>query len=100
RVKPGRDDKVLASWNGLAIETLAVASRVLRSEEYAQAAAAAANFVWTKMRSSDGRLLHAYRDGIAHLPAYLDDYAYTTEAFVTLYEATGDAQWVDRAQTL
>ena len=100
RVRPGRDDKVLTSWNGLAIEALAVASRVLQRPDYADAAQRAAEFVWNTMRSSDGRLLHAYRDGAAHLPAYLDDYAYTIEALVVLYEATGNVQWIERAQLL
>ncbi|WP_153559378.1 thioredoxin domain-containing protein [Roseimaritima sediminicola] len=100
RIHPGRDDKVLTSWNALAIEALAVGSGVLQKPEYAQAAERAASFLWDTMRSDDGRLLHAYRDGHAHLMAYLDDYAYTIEAFIALYEATGRARWIQRATAL
>ncbi|MEX0824572.1 MAG: thioredoxin domain-containing protein [Pirellulaceae bacterium] len=100
RIHPGRDDKVLTSWNGLAIHALAVGSRVLGRATDAEAAEQAAEFIWSTMRGEDGRLLHAYRDGVAHLIAYLDDYAYTIEAFIALYEATGRADWIERAQTL
>lgn len=100
RIHPGRDDKVLTSWNGLAIEALSLGSRVLGKPEYAAAAEQAASFVWDTMRGEDGRLLHAFRDGHAHLAAYLDDYAYTIEAFVALYEATGRARWIERATKL
>src|SRR6056297_3031444 len=100
RVHPGRDDKVLTSWNGLAIHALALGSRVLAAPDDAAAAERAAEFLWSTMRREDGRLLHAYRDGVAHLLAYLDDYAYTIEALIALYEATGRARWVERAVTL
>lgn len=107
RIHPGRDDKVLTSWNAMAIAAMALGSRVLPpssdeqpSIDYAQVANAAAEFVWTKMRNEEGRLLHAFRAGEAHLIAYLDDYAYTIEAFVQLYETTGEAKWVERASIL
>jgi uncharacterized protein YyaL (SSP411 family) len=79
---------------------LALGSRVLDAPGDAAAAERAAEFLWSTMRREDGRLLHAYRDGVAHLLAYLDDYAYTIEALIALYEATGRARWIDRAVTL
>ncbi|SRR6056297_1380806 len=100
RVHPGRDDKVLTSWNALAIQALALGSRVLNQPEYADAAERAAQFIWTTMRDENSRLLHAFRNGHAHLLAFLDDYAYTIEAFIALYEATGRARWIERAGKL
>ncbi len=97
RVRPGRDDKVITAWNALAIRALAVGGGVLDRPDYLQVASAAAEFIQTTMRRTDGGLLHAYRDGTAHLDGYLDDYAYTVDAFVTLFEATGRARWIRRA---
>jgi len=75
RVPPGRDDKVLVSWNGLMIAAMAQAANVLNESRYAEAAQRAAEFVLTSMRAEDGRLWHAYKDGRARFNAYLDDYA-------------------------
>src|SRR5205823_1027480 len=63
RVPPGRDDKVLAGWNGLAIRGLAFASRVFGKSEWAAMAARAAEFVVTKMRASDGALFRSWQGG-------------------------------------
>ncbi|QDU93592.1 thioredoxin domain-containing protein [Lignipirellula cremea] len=100
RVRPGKDDKVLVSWNALMISTLAKASDVLGNAQYAQAAVTAAEFLLEKMTGPDRRLLHAYRLGEARLDAYLDDYAYLMNALVSLYEATFDERWIEEAVTL
>ena len=99
-VRPGLDDKVLVSWNGLMIAALAQAGSVLGEPRYVAAAAKAADFVLTRMRRADGRLLHTYRDGQARFDAYLDDYACLANALVTLYEATFDERWIDEAVRL
>ena len=78
RVRPGKDDKVLAGWNGLAVQSLARAACVLGQAKYLHAATRAAQFVFRSMRRDDGRLLHCWRRGQAKLDAYLDDYAYLT----------------------
>ena len=59
-----------------------------------------AEFLCSAMMGEDGRLLHAFRGGQAHLAGYVDDYAYTIEAFIALFEASGRARWIGRAVKL
>jgi uncharacterized protein YyaL (SSP411 family) len=100
RVWPGLDDKRLASWNALAVAALADAGAVFGREDYLDAARAAAEFVLDELRDEDGNLLRTYKDGRAHLNAYLEDHAFLLEALLTLYEATFEQRWFDEAQTL
>ena len=99
RVRPGRDDKALADWNGLMIGALAFAGRVLDERRYVEAAARAAELVLGRMRK-DGRLLHSFLGGEARHNAYLTDYAAMIAACVDLFEATSDARWVAEAEGL
>jgi uncharacterized protein YyaL (SSP411 family) len=99
RVHPGRDDKVLASWNGLACRALAEAGAALDRADYLAAATANAEFVLREMREG-GRLLRTWKDGRAKLKAYLEDYAMVAAALVELYEATFERRWLDEARTL
>jgi uncharacterized protein YyaL (SSP411 family) len=85
RVHPGRDDKVLASWNALMIGALARAARVFDEREWRDAAQHAADFL-REMLWRDGRLLATYKDGHAHLNAYLDDHAYLLAALIELMQ--------------
>jgi uncharacterized protein len=98
RVWPGLDDKRLCSWNALMIAALAEAGAVLDRPDYLAAATACADFVWTKLRDADGRLLRSWKDGEAKLNAYLEDHAYLVEALLTLYEAGFDTRWFDAAR--
>ena len=100
RIWPGKDDKVLVSWNGLMIAALARAGRVLGEKRYVAAAEKAANFLLAEMRREDGRLLHTWRGGAAKLDAYLDDYACLAEGLLELYQATFDEQRIDQAVEL
>ncbi len=100
RIRPGRDDKVLTAWNSLAIKALAIGGSVLNDSRYIAAAQRAAEFILKRMTRADGRLLHAFRHGRSHLDAYLDDYAYTIEAFISLFEATGDQRWIQTSLNL
>jgi uncharacterized protein YyaL (SSP411 family) len=75
RVHPGLDDKVLVSWNGLMIDAFAQAAAALGDARYHEAAARAADFLLTKLRQPDGRLLHSWRKGKPRFEAYVDDYA-------------------------
>jgi len=100
RVWPGLDDKRLTSWNALMIGALAEAGGVLEREEYLNAARTCAEFVLDRMRDPDGRLLRTYKDGRAHLNAYLEDHAFLLEALLTLYEATLEQRWFDQARAL
>ena len=99
RVRPRRDDKVLAGWNGLMIGSLAWAGRHLGETRYTAAAAEAADFVLGVMRPG-GRLLHTYRDGAAKVDAFLDDYAFLADGLLDLYEATAATRWLAEAQSL
>lgn len=100
RIHPSKDDKVLTSWNGLMIAALAKGAKALQEPEYAKAAALAADFIWDKLRREDGRLLARYRDGEAAIPAYVDDYAFLIWGLTELYEATGQAVYLERALLL
>jgi hypothetical protein len=86
RVRPGRDEKVLVSWNALAIRGMARAARVFGRPEWAASARRALEFIRARMRRN-GRLLAAYKDGRAHLGAYLDDYAFLILALLELLQA-------------
>jgi hypothetical protein len=101
RVWPGRDDKALTSWNGLMIGALAQAAAALDVPRYAEAAARAADFILTRMRTPDGRLLRTWSAGAPpKLNAYLEDYAFLIDGLVTLYEATFEPRWVEAALSL
>jgi len=89
RVAPGRDDKVLASWNGMMIAAMAQAARVLNEPKYTDAASDAAQFILSTMRDDSGRLLHSFKDGRARFNAYLDDYVCLIDGFVELFQTTG-----------
>ncbi|UCF04908.1 MAG: thioredoxin domain-containing protein [bacterium] len=88
RTRPARDDKILTDWNGLMIAALARGAQVLDEPAYRQAASDAAAFNLRKMRRSDGRLLHRYRDGEAAIPAFIDDYAFLAWGLIELYQTT------------
>jgi uncharacterized protein len=100
RVWPGLDDKRLTAWNALMIAALAEAGAVFGRADYLEAARACAEFVWTELRDGEGALLRTYKDDRAHLKAYLEDHAFLLEALLTLYEASFEAVWFERAREL
>jgi uncharacterized protein len=100
RVHPARDDKVLVAWNGLMIDSMALAAGALDEPRYLEAATAAADFLLTNLRRDDGRLLHSWRQGAARFDAYLDDYACLINALLTLYEASFVERYIDEAARL
>jgi uncharacterized protein YyaL (SSP411 family) len=99
RVRPGRDDKVLASWNGLALAAFAEAGRVLDRPDYVAAAVKNADFILARMRDGD-RLLRSWKDGEAKIKGYLEDYAMVGAGLLALYEATFDRRWLDESRRL
>jgi uncharacterized protein YyaL (SSP411 family) len=99
RVWPARDEKILTAWNALMIKGLAIAARVLGRPELADAATAAVDFVRHSLWR-EGRLLAAYKDGRAHLPAYLDDYAYLVDALLELLQTRWRSRDLEFAQAL
>jgi uncharacterized protein YyaL (SSP411 family) len=100
RIRPLRDDKIITSWNGLMIASLAKAGILCDRPEYVASAARAAVFILDNLRRSDGRLLRSYLNGASHTPAFLEDYAFLGLGLLELYEATLDRIWLDEAATL
>jgi len=97
RPQPGRDDKVVAAWNGLAIAALADAGALLGVPAYLDAAAAAADLV-LRVHLVDGRLRRTSRDGRVGVNAgVLEDYADVAEGLLALHQATGDGRWLAAA---
>ncbi len=99
RVRPGRDEKVLAAWNGLMLRAFAFAARVLESENYRRVAEKNASFLLEKLKV-DGRLRRSYKDGQARFNGYLEDYACVADGLLTLYEATFEMCWLKEAAAL
>jgi uncharacterized protein YyaL (SSP411 family) len=86
RIRPGRDEKILSAWNGLMITGMAKAARVFGRPDWLQSAQQAMDFV-RKTLWRDGKLLATYKDGKAHLNAYLDDHAFLLNALLELMQA-------------
>ena len=99
RVRPGRDEKILAAWNGLMLRSFALAARVLEREDYREVAEKNATFLLEKL-GSDGRLRRSYKDGRARFNGYLEDYAMVADGLVALYEATFEPRWLEEADSL
>lgn len=97
RVHPHKDDKILTDWNGLMIAALAKGARVFDNPVYMQAAEKAADFVLRNMISSEGRLLHRFRNGDAGIQAHIDDYAFLIWGLLELYETTFKAHYLQKA---
>jgi len=101
RVRPGLDDKVLAGNNGMAIAGLAEAGRILGEPAFIDGARRTAEFLMLHMtESSRGRLLRTFSHGAARLPGTLDDHAHVADGMIALYEATGEARWLEEAHRL
>ncbi|MGZ5957371.1 MAG: thioredoxin domain-containing protein [Myxococcaceae bacterium] len=99
RIPPGRDDKVLAGWNGLMIRGLALAARVVERPEWAERAARAAGAVLER-QLQDGRLLRVHQDGVSKVDAFLEDWGGLAAGLVALYQATFDPRWLETAVQL
>ena len=99
RVHPGLDDKVLASWNGLALAAFAEAGRALGRADYVRAAVKNAEFLMSSMVEG-GRLLRSWKDGRAKISGYLEDYAMVGVGLLAVYEATFERRWLDESRRL
>ena len=97
RTKPGRDDKILTSWNGLMISAFTKVYRITNNLTYLNHAKRGIEFIEDKMGTSDGRLRRTYRDGVSKLNAYLDDYAFYISALLDVFEADTDARYIEKA---
>ena len=100
RVRPGRDENILTSWNALMIQGLCAAYQASGQVLYLQSARRAADFLLQKMSMADGGLYRAWKDGAAKVPGFLDDYAFLANALIDLYESGFDKRDLERAESL
>ena len=97
RIRPARDDKILADWNALAIAALVRAASVFARPDWLAAAGAAFDQLLSLLGAPDGRINHAWRDGHVTAAGLLDDQAAAALAAIALYQATDDPQRLDQA---
>ena len=100
RVRPGLDDKILASWNAMTISGLVSSYKAFGELEYLELALLNAYFLKQKMISKSGEIFHSYKNNQAKISGFLEDYAFAIEAFSTLFEVTGEESWLDLTQKL
>jgi len=108
RIHPGKDEKILTSWNGLMLAAFAEAARVLGRNDYLKTAENNARFLMEVMRSKNGRLMRTWkahyeqgeRAGRARLNAYLEDYTHLIGGLLELYRTTYDPEWYRQAREL
>ncbi len=100
RVRPGLDDKSLTSWNALMVNAWCDAYDAFGEERYLDNARRTMRLLLSKCRRDDGGLQHSYKHGKASINGYLEDYAFTTEALLSLYANTFDEAWITEARTL
>ncbi|MDT0643344.1 thioredoxin domain-containing protein [Zunongwangia sp. F363] len=100
RVKPGLDDKSLTSWNALMLSAYAEAYKAFENPGYLEAALNNAEFILKHQLEETGELLHNYKSGQSTINGYLEDYAFTIEAFIKLHEITLEEKWLQHADDL
>ncbi|NWJ49787.1 MAG: thioredoxin domain-containing protein [Bacteroidetes bacterium] len=97
RVPPGKDDKVLASWNALMLKSFSEASIAFNNDDYLKVAERNARFLLTYMSDDHDRLFHSWRNGTARINGFLEDYAFAIDAFISLYQATFNLAYLNQA---
>jgi uncharacterized protein YyaL (SSP411 family) len=97
RVKPGRDEKILTSWNGLMISGFAKGYAVTGDKKYLNAAKNAMKFIESKLSSHDGRLRRTYKDGQSKLNGYLEDYAFYVSGLLDLFAANSKEEYLSKS---
>jgi hypothetical protein len=100
RVRPLLDDKILTSWNALMLQGFVDAYTTLGNKEYLDRALKSAGFIQQHMLQKDYGLLRNYKNGKSNISGFLDDYAFTCQAFITLYQATFDERWLTLANNI
>jgi len=99
RVKPNRDEKILASWNGLMISGFVDGFKVTGNEKYLNGAKKAARFILHEMKK-EGCLMRVFNKGKSQVKGYSEDYAFFIQALIDLYEATFEIEWLKEADEL
>ena len=97
RVKPGRDEKILTSWNGLMISGFAKGYAVSGDKRYLDAAKNSIDFIESKLASNDGRLRRTFKDGQSKLNGYVEDYAFYVNGLLDLFAANSKEQYLSKA---
>lgn len=100
RIGPAIDDKCIASWNALMIKGYVLAYKAFGDHEFLDKALQCALFISRKMMINEKMLWHCYREGIAYIEGYSDDYAFAADAFFELYEITFDESWLFLAEKI
>jgi uncharacterized protein YyaL (SSP411 family) len=99
RIRPGLDDKTLCSWNALMITAYCEAYKAFSIPSYKEKAEQLANFIDERLEEN-GRLLHSYKGGVAKINGFLEDYAFVTEACLSLFEISADERWLVKANSI
>jgi len=97
RVKPGLDNKILASWNGMMCKALCEASLTFNNVSYKETALKNAEFILQKLIKADGSLYRSFSNGKSKIDGFLDDYAFVIDAFLSVYLITQDEKWLNLA---
>jgi len=97
RIRPGLDDKSLTSWNALMLIGYLDAYQAFGEELFLKAALLNAKWISKNQAKADGSLLHTYKKGESKIPGFLEDYCFTIQAFIKLYEVTFDEKWLQEA---
>ena len=100
RVRPGLDDKILTSWNGLMLKGYIDAYMTFGDQHYLEIALKNADFLVNNQIVNDGKLWHSYKEGASKINGFLEDYAFITEALISLYQATFDEKWLRISEKL
>ena len=97
RIRPGRDEKMLAAWNGLMLRAVAAAARAFGRDDYAALALANAEFLRRNLVRPGGRVMRTHTDGVTKIAGYLEDHAAVALGFLATYELSADRTWLDLA---
>jgi uncharacterized protein YyaL (SSP411 family) len=100
RIRPGLDDKILCSWNGLMLKGYVDAYNAIGNKSYLKAAQKNASFITKNLMNEDNKLSRNFKNSKASINAFLDDYAFTIQGFISLYQATFNNQWLKKAEAL
>ena len=100
RIPPGTDDKIIVSWNGLMISSLAKASSALDDPKFFSIASRAVSFILKEMSKKDGSLYRTHRTGQSHINAFAEDYAFFGNSLVDMYESSFDSSYLKESKRL